>query len=141
MPITPGGGDDNKNVEYVYIGCNSNTDISSATNKYQLSVPNNPPSSFRRLYPLANGKFGQFANEFIFSSTGIFFINNPLSTADKINVYTLKGYRTGGLQENNIDGYTIFCDKNNEILEAIDYLDIKGEKAPMFFPLKTNIQI
>lgn len=135
----PGGGDDSTKVEYVYIGCNSNTNISSATNKYQLSTPNQPPSSFKRLYPLANGKFGQFANEFIFSSTGIFFISNPLTTDSQIKVYTLKGYRTGSLQPNDINGYTIFCNKNNEILEAIDYLDIKGEKAPMFFPFKTNI--
>lgn len=139
MPITPGGGDDSKNVEYVYLGCSSSTDISSAKNKYQLSTPNPSVSSFRRLYDLVNYSFGNFANEFIFTEAGVFFIGNPLSTANQIKVHTLKGYRTGGLPIDGLTNYEIFCDKDNNILFTEERTNIVGNNAPAFWAVNTNI--
>lgn len=139
MPITPGGGDDNKNVEYVYLGCSSSTDISTAKNKYKLSTPIPDTSSFEPLYKLVNYSIGQYGNEFAFTNAGIFFISSPLSTSNQIKVHSLKGYRTGGLSIDGISNYEIFCDKDNNILYAAERVNIVGNNAPVFWAVNTNI--
>ena len=139
LPITPGGGDANKNVEYVYVGCPSNTNFSSAKNKYQLSTPKPGISSFRKLYPLTNNSFGQFSNEFVFTKAGIFFISTPLSTNNQIKIHMSNGYRTGDVSDGGLTEYTIFCDKNNNILHAEAKTDIVGTNAPVFWPINTNV--
>lgn len=141
MPITPGGGDASKNVEYVYLGCSSNTDISTAKLKYQLSTPNPGVSSFRRLYPLVNNKIGQNSYEFVFTEAGIFFIDFPLQAPNQIKIYTLNGYRTGGLKVDDLTGYEIFCDKDNNILYAENRTNILTNGGPIFFAFSTNIPI
>ena len=139
MPIAPSGGDNSKKVEYVYLGCSSSSDISTAKFKYQLSIPNPGVSSFKRLYPLANYSFGQFGNEFVFTEAGMFFISSPLSTNNQIKVHTLKGYRTGGLTIDNITNFEIFCDKDNNIIHAEERTNIVGKNAPVFWAYSTNI--
>lgn len=139
MPITPGGGDDSTKVEYVYLGCSSDTDISTAKFKFKLSTPNPGVSSFRRLYDLANYRIGQFGYEFAFTNAGIFFISSPLSAANQIKVHTLKGYRTGGMSVDEITDYEIFCDKDNNILHAEARTNIVGSNAPVFWAINTNV--
>ena len=139
MPINPGGGDNNKSVEYVYLGCDSSTDISTAKNKYQLSNPKPGTSTFRNLYDLVNNTIGSFGFEFSFTEAGIFFISSPLSSSNRIKVKTLKGYRTGGLPSGDILGYEIFCDKDNNILFAEKNTNIEGTNAPVFWAINTNI--
>ena len=139
MPISPGGGGDNKNVEYVYLGCSSSTDISTAKLKFKLSTPNPSISSFRKLYPLVNGKIGQISYEFVFTEAGIFFIDFPLSTQNQIKIYTLNGYRTGGLTVDNLTDYEIFCDKDNNILYTENRTNIVKNGGPIFFAFSTNI--
>ena len=139
MPITPGGGDDNKNVEYVYLGCSSNTDISTAKLKFKLSTPDPGVSSFGKLYTLNNYRIGALQNEFFFTKAGMFFISSPLSSNNQIKVHTLNGYRTGGLSIDNISNYEIFCDKDNNILHAEDRVNIVGNNAPVFWAASTNI--
>ena len=139
MPITPGGGDDNKNVEYVYLGCSSSTDISTAKFKFKLSTPNPGVSSFGRLYNLANNRIGQFGDEFAFTNAGIFFISSPLSASNQIKVHTLKGYRTGALSVDDITNYEIFCDKDNNILYTAERVNIVGNNAPVFWAVNTNV--
>lgn len=138
MPITPGGGDDSKNVEYVYLGCSSSSDISTTTNKYKLSTPRAGETSFKKLYDVVNSTFGSIKSEFIFTEAGIFFIGVPLTTATQIKIRTFKGYRTGGLPS-NLSGYGIFCDKNNNILQAVKLTDIAGNN--IFWAFNTNIPI
>ena len=139
MPITPGGGDNNKNVEYVYLGCASETDISTAKLKFKLSTPNPSVSSFGKLYNLVKDMFGTVANEFVFTKAGMFFISNPLPSASLIKVHTLNSYRTGGLSLNHIEGFEIFCDKDNNILLTATKDDISGNRAPAFWAINTNI--
>ena len=139
MPITPGGGDVSKNVEYVYLGCSSNTDISTAKLKFKLSTPNPGISSFKKLYPLVNGKIGQTSYEFVFTEAGIFFIDFPLQTPNQIKIYTLNGYRTGGLTVDNLTDYEIFCDKDNNILYTENRTNIVKNGGPIFFAFSTNI--
>ena len=140
MPITPGGGNDNKNVEYVYLGCHSNTDISTAKFKYKLSTPiPSTGSRFKKLYNLVNYTIGQVGNEFVFTEAGIFFISAPLPTANQIKIHTLKGYRTGSMQVNNLTDYEIFCDKDNNILYAEESTNITGNTATVFWAVNTNI--
>lgn len=136
LPITPGGGDGGPKVEYVYLGCSSDTDISTTTNKYKLSTPRAGETSFKNLYDLANYTFGSIKNEFIFTEAGIFFIGVPLTTATQIKVRTFKGYRTGGLPS-NLSGYGIFCDKDNNILQAVRLTDIAENN--IFWAFNTNI--
>lgn len=139
MPITPGGGNANKNVEYVYLGCHSNTDISKAKFKYKLSTPKPSVSSFKRLYDLANYRIGQIGYEFVFTEAGIFFINSPLSTNNQIKIQTLKGYRTGGMSIDNLSDYEIFCDKDNNILYAEALTNIEENNCTVFWAVNTNI--
>ena len=139
MPITPGGGNANKNVEYVYLGCHSNTDISTAKFKYKLSTPKPSVSSFKRLYDLANYRIGQIGYEFVFTEAGIFFINSPLSTNNQIKIQTLKGYRTGGMSIDNLSDYEIFCDKDNNILYAEALTNIEENNCTVFWAVNTNI--
>ena len=140
MPITPGGGDANKNVEYVYLGCHSNTNISTAKFKYKLSTPKpNVGSGFKKLYDLANYRIGQIGYEFVFTEAGIFFISSPLSTDNQIKIRTLKGYRTGGMSIDELTSYEIFCDKDNNILYAEERTNISGNNAPAFWAVNTNI--
>ena len=139
MPIAPSGGDTNKNVEYVYLGCSSSTDISTAKFKFKLSTPNPVDSSFGKLYTLNNYRFGAVANEFIFTEAGIFFISSPLSTNNQIKVHTLNGYRTGGLSVDHITNFEIFCDKDNNIIHAEERTNIVGNNAPVFWAASTNV--
>lgn len=139
MPITPGGGDDSKNVEYVYLGCSSSTDISTAKLKFKLSTPNPVDSSFGNLYTLTNHSFGATSYEFVFTKAGMFFISSALPTVSLIKVNTLGGYRTGNVTVNNLIDYEIFCDKNNNILQAVARTNIVGNNAPVFWAVNTNI--
>ena len=139
MPITPGGGDDNKNVEYVYLGCSSETDISTAKVKFKLSTPNPGVSSFGKLYTVNGNRIGAFGNEFFFTNAGMFFISSPLSSANQIKVHTLKGYRSGALSLDNITNYEIFCNKDNNILFAADRTNIEGKNSPVFWAVNTNV--
>ena len=139
MPITPGGGGDNKNVEYVYLGCSSSTDISTAKLKYKLSTPNPGVSSFRKLYNLVNNRIGQIKDEFAFTNAGIFFISSPLSESNQIKIHSLKGYRTGGMSLDNLTDYEIFCDKDNNILYVAERTNIVGNNAPLFWAVNTNV--
>lgn len=141
MPIAPGGGDDSKNVEYVYIGCSSSTDISSAKFKYKLSTPTTVTSPFKKLYTLVNNSFGQVGYEFVFTRAGVFFISDPLSSPGRIKVHSLEAYRTGGLSVDNITQHIIFCDKDNNILLTEERTNIVGNNAPVFWPINTNIPI
>lgn len=138
MPITPGGGDNNKNVEYVYVGCSSDTDISTAKAKYKLSTPKpGTDSEFKNLFDLVNYTFGSYKNEFVFTETGIFFIGVPLQSAYLIAVHTFNGYRTGALTS-QIGGYEIFCDKDNNIMSAVNSTNI-SQTHPIFWAFNTNI--
>ena len=139
LPITPGGGDANKNVEYVYLGCSSSTDISTAKLKFKLSTPNPDVSSFGKLYTLNGYRIGELGNEFAFTNAGMFFISSPLATANQIKVHTLKGYRTGGLSIDNLINYEIFCDKDNNILYTAEKVNIVGNNAPVFWAVNTNV--
>ena len=139
LPITPGGGDNNKSVEYVYFGCSSSTDISTAKLKFKLSTPNPGVSSFRKLYTLNGYRIGALADEFFFTNAGMIFISSPLSTANQIKVHTLKGYRTGGLSVDDITNFEIFCDKDNNILFAEDRTNIVGGNSPVFWAINTNV--
>ena len=139
MPITPGGGDNNKNVEYVYVGCSSDTDISTAKMKYKLSTPKpGTGSGFKNLYDLVNYTIGSFKNEFAFTEAGIFFIGAPLQSAYQIAIHTFNGYRTGALSAQEIGGYEIFCDKDNNILSAVNSTNI-SQTHPLFWAFNTNI--
>ena len=139
MPITPGGGDANKNVEYVYIGCSSDTDISTARLKFKLSTPNPSDASFGNLYTLNGYQIGAIASEFVFTKAGMFFISAPLATASQIKVHTLSGYRTGGVSSNDLGQYEIFCDKDNNILLTAVKTNIVGKNAPVFWAVNTNV--
>ena len=139
LPITPGVGDDSKNVEYVYLGCSSSTDISTAKLKFKLSTPNPGDSSFGTLSTLTNHRFGTVAYEFVFTKAGMFFISSSLPTSYLIKVRTLGGYRTGNVTVDNLIDYEIFCDKNNNILQAVARTNIVGNNAPVFWAVNTNI--
>ena len=139
LPITPGGGDASPKVEYVYMGCSSSTDISTAKLKFKLSTPNPGVSSFRKLYGLTNNRIGQISYEFVFTEAGIFFIDFPLQTPNQIKIYTLKGYRTGGLSVDNLSDYEIFCDKDNNIIHAEERTNIVKNSGPIFWAYSTNI--
>ena len=139
LPITPGGGDDSKNVEYVYLGCSSSTDISTAKLKFKLSTPNPVDSSFGNLYTLTNHSFGSVSYEFVFTKAGMFFISSSIPTVALIKVHTLNAYRTGNVTVNNLMDYEIFCDKNNNILHAEARVNIVGNNAPVFWAANTNI--
>lgn len=141
MPISPGGGGDSKNVEYVYFGCSSSTDISTAKLKFKLSTPNPGVSSFGNLYTLNGYRFGSLSYEFVFTEAGMFFISSPLSTPNQIKVHTLKGYRTGGLSIDHLTDFEIFCDKDNNIIHAEERTSIVGNNAPVFWAYNTNIPI
>ena len=139
LPITPGGGDDSKNVEYVYLGCSSSTDISTAKLKFKLSTPNPVDSSFGKLDTLTNHSFGTTSYEFVFTKAGMFFISSPLATNSIIKVNTLNAYRTGNVTVNNLMDYEIFCGKNNNILHAVARTNIVGKNAPIFWGVNTNV--
>lgn len=139
LPITPGGGDDSKNVEYVYLGCSSSTDISTAKLKFKLSTPNPVDSSFGTLSTLTNNRFGTVAYEFVFTKAGMFFISSSLPTNYLIKVHDFNCYRTGNVTVDNLMDYEIFCDKNNNILHAEARVNIVGNNAPVFWAANTNV--
>ena len=139
LPITPGGGNNNKNIEYVYTGCSSSTDISTAKYKFKLSTPEPGTSSFDSLFDIANYTIGTFSNEFIFTEAGVFFIDSFLPSNCHIKIHTLNGYRTGDLSMNGLKNYEIFCDKDNNIIHAEEYANIEGKDNVIFWAYNTNI--
>ena len=139
LPITPGGVDVIPKVEYVYTGCSSSTDISTAKHKFKLSTPKPGTSSFEELFDITNYIIGTNYNDFIFTEAGVFFIDSFLPENCHIKIHTLNGYRTGDLSINGLKDYEIFCDKDNNIIHAEKYTNIEGINNVIFWAYNTNI--